>query len=242
MAELDIKKNKISSKIFRKILRETKQFDNVLSSYFTLEKNQEIKVLKKNKNKRKNAYTVFSSKFRSKVKNDNPDKKFGQISKIIGKQWNNLSKEEKNKYREEALTLNKEVRNSFDDKSEDISKDNDDSINNIEKQNILFDKQFEKLIQTFHNILFDIVLKDISTKYDINIEDLVKTIPYNNKKYKKNAYTVFSSHHRKKIKIENPEKSFGEISKIVGTMWKNIPQEEKNEYKLLAEKKNKQYE
>ena len=53
---------------------------------------------------------------------------------------------------------------------------------------------------------------------------------------------MFSSTHRKIIKKENPEKSFGEISKMVGTIWKKLSQEEKKRYKLLAEEKNKQYE
>ena len=111
MTQPNIKRTDISSKILRKIVRESKHFDTILSSYFTLnDKNIQLPKNKKKKNKRKNAYTVFSSKFRSQVKKDNPNKTFGEISKIIGKQWNDLSKEEKNKYREEALILNKEIR------------------------------------------------------------------------------------------------------------------------------------
>lgn len=241
MTEPKIKKGDISSKILRKILRESKQFDSILSSYFTLNGNinLESKQIKKNKNKRKNAYTVFSSKFRSQIKQENSDKTFGEISKIIGEKWNNLSKDEKNKYRNEALILNKQIRNASIENTIEIT---ENTTENIEIKNILFEKHFNKLIQIFHNILFDIILKDISEKYDINIQDLVKVIPYNNKKYKKNAYTIFSSENRKIIKQQNPEKSFGEISKIVGTMWKNIPQEDKNKYKSKAEEENKQYE
>ena len=241
MTESNIKKGDISSKILRKILRESKQFDSILSSYFTLNSNinLESKQIKKNKNKRKNAYTVFSSKFRSQIKQENSDKTFGEISKIIGEKWNNLSKDEKNKYRNEALILNKQIRNASIENTIEIT---ENTTENIEMKNILFEKHFNKLIQIFHNILFDIILKDISEKHDINIKDLVKVIPYNNKKYKKNAYTIFSSENRKIIKQQNPEKSFGEISKIVGTMWKNIPQEDKNKYKSKAEEENKQYE
>lgn len=243
MTQPNIKRTDISSKILRKIVRESKHFDTILSSYFTLnDKNIQLPKNKKKKNKRKNAYTVFSSKFRSQVKKDNPNKTFGEISKIIGKQWNDLSKEEKNKYREEALILNKEIRDINDNISDEILQETKNENNIIEQKNILFEKQFDKLIQIFHNILFDIILKDISQKHDIELLDLVKSIPYNNKKYKKNAYTIFSSTHRKIIKKENPEKSFGEISKIVGTIWKKLSQEEKNKFKLMAEEKNKQYE
>jgi hypothetical protein len=238
MSEAISKKVDISSKILRKILRESKHFDTILSSYFILNTNNNLKLKQKKKNKRKNAYTVFSSKFRSKVKQKNPDKTFGEISKMIGKNWNNLNKEEKKKYREEALNLNIEIRNAFDNTPED----QDEQKTNAEQQNMLFEKQFDKLIQIFHNILFDIILKDISEQYDIKIQDLVKSIPYNNKKYKKNAYTIFSSENRKLIKKENPKKTFGEISKIVGKMWKSIPQEEKDKYKVQAEEENKEYE
>ena len=85
MTQTNIKRTDISSKILRKIVRESKQFDTILSSYFTLNnKNIQLPKNKKKKNKRKNAYTVFSSKFRSQVKKDNPNKTFGEISKIIG--------------------------------------------------------------------------------------------------------------------------------------------------------------
>ena len=93
--------------------------------------------------------------------------------------------------------------------------------------------------QNIHNILFDIIISDLSKKYNIPQKELVKCIPFKNKKFKKNAYTIFSSSHRKKIKQLHPEKNFGEISKMVGSKWKQLSDEEKQVYKIQAEQENK---
>ena len=86
---------------------------------------------------------------------------------------------------------------------------------------------------------FDIIISDLSKKYNIPQKELVKCIPFKNKKFKKNAYTIFSSSHRKKIKQLHPEKNFGEISKMVGSKWKQLSDEEKQVYKIQAEQENK---
>ena len=108
-----------------------------------------------------------------------------------------------------------------------------------ENQNKLFQKHLTKLTQNIHNILFDIIISDLSNKYNIPQKELVKCIPFKNKKFKKNAYTIFSSSHRKKIKQLYPEKNFGEISKMVGSKWKQLSDEEKLVYKKKAEQENK---
>ena len=232
-----IKKKNISAKICKKILKEVNNFDNLFFSHFNKTKNPDNSN-KKKKEKRKNAYTVFSSKFRSKIKQENPDKSFGKISKIIGNEWNNLSPDEKYKYRNEALLLNQITKDALNNK-EQIN----ESVKLDDKaQNILFQKRLDKLVQTCHNILFDIIIKDISNNHNISQENLVKCISHKNKKFRKNAYTIYSSLYRKEIKKQHPEKNFGEISKIVGKMWKNLSNEEKNIYKLEAENINKSFE
>ena len=85
------KKNKISNKILNKILKDSINFDNIITSFLlTKQWKDNTKIKTKTKKKRKNAYTVFSSKYRSIVKQENPDKKFGEISKIIGKKWTQM--------------------------------------------------------------------------------------------------------------------------------------------------------
>ena len=240
------KKNNISNKILNKILKDSINFENIITSFLlTKQWKGNIKIKQNPKKKRKNAYTVFSSKYRSIVKQENPDKKFGEISKIIGKKWKNLMPEEKLTYRNEALRLNQISKNETDkgEKKMIVFTNNENSLEdenfNKENQNKLFQKHLTKLTQNIHNILFDIIIIDISKKYNIPQKELVKCIPFKNKKFKKNAYTIFSSSHRKKIKQLYPEKNFGEISKMVGSKWKQLSDEEKQVYKIQAEEENK---
>jgi hypothetical protein len=241
------KKNKISNKILNKILKDSINFDNIITSFLlTKQWKDNTKIKTKTKKKRKNAYTVFSSKYRSIVKQENPDKKFGEISKIIGKKWKDLIQEEKLTYRNEALRLNQISKNQIDNEEENkliVFTNNENSLENDnlhkENQKKLFQKHLTKLTQNIHNILFDIIISDISNKYNISQKELVKCIPFKNKKLKKNAYTIFSSSHRKKIKQLHPEKNFGEISKMVGLKWKQLTDEEKLVYKTKAEEENK---
>lgn len=50
------------------------------------------------------------------------------------------------------------------------------------------------------------------------------------KELKKSNYQVFFSIQRNKIMRENPSMTFGEISKKVSSMWKQVPPEEKKTY------------
>lgn len=61
------------------------------------------------------------------------------------------------------------------------------------------------------------------TTTTIHSEEKVKDL-------KKSNYQVFFSIQRNKIMKENPKLTFGEISKMVSVMWKQIPNEEKKKY------------
>ena len=54
----------------------------------------------------------------------------------------------------------------------------------------------------------------------------------NNEKRKPTAYAIFMKSVRSSIKNDNPDASFGEISKIVGEKWKMLSDDEKNQYKV----------
>jgi len=51
----------------------------------------------------------------------------------------------------------------------------------------------------------------------------------------KSAYNFFVAEIRPKVKEENPNMSFGDISKKVGEMWKNLSAEERKPYEEKAE-------
>ena len=46
----------------------------------------------------------------------------------------------------------------------------------------------------------------------------------------KSAYNVFVSEVRPKIKAANPNLAFGEVSKKVGALWKELSEEDKKPY------------
>lgn len=54
------------------------------------------------------------------------------------------------------------------------------------------------------------------------------------------AYMIFSHMNRDKIKKHNPNLSFGGLGKIIDSIWKKLPIEEKNMYMHMSKNYNKQ--
>lgn len=52
------------------------------------------------------------------------------------------------------------------------------------------------------------------------------------------GYIIFASEVRKSVVQKNPDCNFGDISRIIGTEWKNLPTEVKAEYEKKAQKQN----
>jgi hypothetical protein len=50
----------------------------------------------------KTAYIFYTQEARPKVKKENPDMTFGEISRLVSEQWKNMSKEDKAPYEEKA--------------------------------------------------------------------------------------------------------------------------------------------
>lgn len=73
------------------------------------------------------------------------------------------------------------------------------------------------------------ILKDISVKYDINIQDLESEF-MDTKKKKQNGYNKYNSKRRIEMLEENPKLDFGDMSKIIGEEWRNLSDEEKKQY------------
>ena len=49
-----------------------------------------------------------------------------------------------------------------------------------------------------------------------------------------NPFIFFSNQHREKVRSENPDLKMTEVAKLLGQMWRDLSQEEKDEYKLSA--------
>lgn len=46
-----------------------------------------------------------------------------------------------------------------------------------------------------------------------------------------NAFINFSNQHRQRLRDENPDLSMTEIAKLLGSMWRQLSQEEKDRYR-----------
>ena len=99
--------------------------------------------------------------------------------------------------------------------------------------------------------LIEYLIKDISEKYDLNIEDLEKEylIPFKttkkrntNKKGIMNGYSTFLADKEvdEELKTRFPDKSFGELSKEKGKFWKAMSKIDKGKYSEKAKAFNKE--
>ena len=54
------------------------------------------------------------------------------------------------------------------------------------------------------------------------------------------GYIIFASEVRKSVVARNPDCNFGEVSRIIGQEWKNLPTETRTEYEKKAQKQNEE--
>lgn len=54
------------------------------------------------------------------------------------------------------------------------------------------------------------------------------------------GYILFASEVRRSVIAANPDRSFGDISRLIGTEWRNLPQTQKTEYEDRAQKQNEE--
>ncbi len=106
----------------------------------------------------------------------------------------------------------------------------------IEQITPLFEEFFKELDKNFDQINYD----DISETYLKDLKNYSNNFKHNKKSKKINPYSAFLSDKsiQKKIKEENPDLSFGELSKLKGQIWKKFTAEEKEKYKLMAQESN----
>ncbi len=102
----------------------------------------------------------------------------------------------------------------------------------------IFDELFKTLDENFEQLtkeeLTETYLKDM-IKFVSNFEQDTKKVR------KINPYAAFLSNKeiQSEIKENNPNLTFGELSKLKGKIWKNMTQKEKDYYKEYALKQNK---
>ena len=84
--------NKVFNKINKAVESSLKEILKDISKRYEIEYSQLENEFFENK-KKKNEYTIYSSKRRKELKKEHPDMDFGEMSKIIGEEWRELNKQ-----------------------------------------------------------------------------------------------------------------------------------------------------
>ena len=102
-----------------------------------------------------------------------------------------------------------------------------------------------KTMMKSHESLIRNVCSELNVQDETIINDLVKKLldtsfssvkakkDPNRVKRAKSAYFFFCDDKRKEVQLANPGKSMGDISKILGKLWKEISEEDKQKYNDL---------
>jgi hypothetical protein len=177
----------------------------------------------------RSAYIIFCTLIRSDIKEKHPDLSSSDILKKTGEIWKNMTSDEKEKYnklaekdkhryakeKEEMSESSVDEEHKKDDDEEEpkkskSKKDDDEEEKPKKSKSKKEDDEEEKP-------------KKSKTKKDDDEEEKPKK--------RASAYINFCSQKRDEIKSENPDLSFGELSKKLGEIWKSMSEEDKNEYK-----------
>ena len=121
-------------------------------------------------------------------------------------------------------------------KTEKVMKLVGESLQNLVKNLVKkFGNDYEE-VEKFEKMCFKIVTKSFEG-FDEKLGKIIegKSAFKSSVKNPQTAYMIFASEKRSQAKEENPEKSFGEISKVLSEMWKSIDEEEKALYEEKAQ-------
>ena len=111
-----------------------------------------------------------------------------------------------------------------------------------------------KSITKSHETIIRNVCNELNIQDETTINDLVKKMTdtsYSTVKAKKDpnrvkrpksGYLFFCDDNRKKLQEQNPGKNMGDISKLLGKLWKETDENEKQKYIDLHEKDVDRYE
>jgi len=151
------------------------------------------------------SYLHFSKEMRPKIKADNPNATFAELSKLTGASFRALEAEEKKKYEDMAAEDKRRYNEEMKDYSApESSSDSDDDYNRKKRK---------------------------KKKKDANAP-----------KRALSSYMYFMKQMRSKYKDENPDLTFGALGKFMGAKFRELSDEDKQEYVDLAKEDKKRYE
>lgn len=159
-------------------------------------------------------FMLYSNKHRAEIKTANPDVSFGEIGKLLGQKWKNISTEEK----EELIKIAAEKK---DEHAAVLST----YMASTER------KQWEAAMMTQFGQIPGVKSKKKGGGGGAKKGSKKKKGP----KRAVGAYAYFMQRERNTIKEANPEATFGQIATLVSTAWKALDEEGKKPFADLAE-------
>lgn len=209
------------------------------------------------------AYVWFGIKVRDSVVAENPDLSKKEITALIRGRWKDMTSAEKKQYEDIAteeknkylLMAGKEL---FEKENPD---ENWDSVQDVtqwtqkaeettkpkKKEISPFDRYAKKMKKDDSALNKKVLL----TMWD-DLSDEEKKLYETGRKSKskvdstkpkrpKNAFMHFCQHKRAEVKLANPTMKAKDVSKLFGTMWKELSEEEKAPYNLIAKNEKDEY-
>jgi len=100
---------------------------------------------------------------------------------------------------------------------------------------------FEDFFSSLDEKFDELTKEELTETYLRDIQNYVNNFDQAPKKSRRiNPYASFLSdkEFQTKLRNENPDLTFGELSKLKGKIWKSFSDEKKESYRILAKKKN----
>jgi hypothetical protein len=163
----------------------------------------------------KSGYLFFAEKKRPEIKEENPDLKMTEISKVIGERWKEASPESKAKYAKKA-----------------------------EKDKERYKQEMEEYVRPSDEVLLDQKAnKKRVSKQSSGDKKQRKKKEEGAPKGAKSAYMFFCLAKRAEVKDDHPEFSTGEVTKELGRMWKEdfTAEDQREQYAQQAAEDKERY-
>lgn len=178
----------------------------------TKRKRKRKKKKKKGPKKARSAFVYFGMEYRPKIRQENPDMKFAEISKAVGAKWKGATEEEKKPYfdkqAEDKLRYQEEMRNKPPSSSSDSSDSDSDSDAEAKRKKRKKKKKKKKKSSV---------------------------------KRPRTSFMFYFKAIRPSIVEGNPDLGLAEVSKAVSVRWKAISEEEKKEYVEMNKQDKERY-
>jgi len=231
------------------------------STSSTTTKSTKTKTTPKKLKRARSAYTLFTmdEKVKAQIKLENPDADFGAQSKLLGAKWKTVSLDDRQPYHtasnaEKAnlasnsdtvgVTTTKQRKRarsaytlySSDEKVRDVVRSSNPDAD-FGTQSKLIAAQWKELSDTDRQ---QYVTASEKEKAEMTASKLATGQPLTGKvrKRARSAYTLYTMDDevKSKVKVDHPDASFTDFSKILAGQWKTLTDQDKEKYTIASGK------